>query len=273
MDNYSYQKIKTKPYFTVLCNSKPMSILDFLIQQKQKRKKGLAILIDPDQHNSSTTEIYNLAKSCGIDLFLIGGSLLSNGVTQDVVNTLKSLGADKVVLFPGNEIQLVDNADAILFMSLISGRNPEYLIGKQVIAAPWIKKHKMESISTGYMLVESGKLTSALYISGTLPLPSDKPDIAAATAMAGELLGMKLIYLDAGSGAKNPVGAPIISAIKSNTNCLLFVGGGITNPDQARLAWDNGADYIVVGNGIFENSDLISKLAHELSAQNSKTQL
>ncbi len=245
-----------------------MSILDFLIQQKQKRKKGLAILIDPDQHNSSTTEIYNQAKSCGIDLFLIGGSILSNGVTQDVVDSLKTLGADKVVLFPGNEIQLVENADAILFMSLISGRNPEYLIGKQVIAAPWIKKHKMESISTGYMLVESGKLTSALYISGTLPIPSDKPDIAAATAMAGELLGMRLIYLDAGSGAKNPVSASIISAIHSSTDCLLFVGGGITTPEQANLAWQNGADYVVVGNGIFENFDLISELASALSNQN-----
>jgi putative glycerol-1-phosphate prenyltransferase len=246
-----------------------MSILDFLIQQKQNRKKGLAILIDPDQHNNSTTEIYYQAKKCGIDLFLIGGSILSNGVTQDVVNSLKSLGAEKVVLFPGNEIQLVENADAILFMSLISGRNPEYLIGKQVIAAPWIKKHKIESISTGYMLIESGKLTSALYISGTLPLPSDKPDIAAATAMAGELLGMKLIYLDAGSGAKNPASGSVISAINSNTDCLLFVGGGITNPEQAKQAWENGADYVVVGNGIFENFNLISKLADALSIQNS----
>jgi putative glycerol-1-phosphate prenyltransferase len=166
-------------------------------------------------------------------------------------------------------MQLVENADAILFLSLISGRNPEFLIGKHVTAAPWIKKHGVEAIPTGYMLVESGKITSALYMSNTIPMPNDKPDIAAATAMAGEFLGMKVMYLDAGSGAQNPVPQSIIKAVKENTNCIIFVGGGIKSTSDAKNAWHNGADYIVVGNGIFDNTQLLSDLCLEMNQINS----
>lgn len=232
-------------------------------QLKNLQKKGqkeIAILIDPDELGERTPVIINTALQNNISWFLVGGSLVSVGNTQNTVALLKEAGAPNVILFPGNEIQLVDNADALLFMSLISGRNPEFLIGKQVAAAPWVKRSGIEAIPTGYMLVESGKLTSALYMSGSIPMPNDKPDIAAATAMAGELLGMKALYLDAGSGAQEPVPAKIIDAVKQNTNTLLFVGGGIKTPENILQTWLNGADIAVVGNAIFEDPKLIEEL-------------
>jgi putative glycerol-1-phosphate prenyltransferase len=245
-------------------------VINHLFTQKNNSQKCIAVLIDPDQHGSKTNEIFEIAKSFHIDIFLVGGSLVSSGITQTCVTQLKQLGAKNIVLFPGHEMQLVENADAILFMSLISGRNPEFLIGKHVTAAPWIKKYNIEAIPTGYLLIESGKITSALYMSNTMPLPNDKPDIAAATAMAGEFLGMKVMYLDAGSGAQNPVPQTIIQAVKENTNCILFVGGGIKSAKDAKNAWNNGADYIVVGNGIFDNTLLLSELCIEMDQINSK---
>ena len=244
-------------------------VLDHLFSKKSNSQKCIAVLIDPDQLGSRTDEILKIALTFHIDLFLVGGSLVSSGITQNCVAQLKKLGAKNIVLFPGHEMQLVENADAILFMSLISGRNPEFLIGKHVTAAPWIKKHNIEAIPTGYMLVESGKITSALYMSNTIPMPNDKPDIAAATAMAGEFLGMKVMYLDAGSGAQNPVPQSIIIAVKENTNCILFVGGGIKSASDAKNAWSNGADYIVVGNGIFDNTQLLNDLCIEMNQINS----
>ncbi len=232
-------------------------------QLKNLQKNGqkeIAILIDPDELGERTPTIISTALQNNITWFLVGGSLVSEGNTRDTVALLKKEGAPNVILFPGNEIQLVDNADALLFMSLISGRNPEYLIGKQVAAAPWVKRSGIETIPTGYMLVESGKLTSALYMSGTVPLPDDKPDITAATAMAGELLGMKAMYLDAGSGAQSPVPSNIISAVKQNTDTLLFVGGGIKTPEHILQTWINGADIAVVGNAVFEDPKLIEEL-------------
>ena len=246
-----------------------MTLLEKLRYKKNNGQKSLAILIDPDQHQGSIThDIISQSLLHGVDLFLVGGSLVSNGITQKCVADLKKFGAPHVVLFPGNEIQLAPEADALLFMSLISGRNPEYLIGKQVIAAPWVKKHQIETLPTGYMLVESGKLTSALYISGTLPLPNDKPDIAAATAMAGEMLGMKILYLDAGSGAQKPVPQNLIKAVNKNTESVLFVGGGIKSQEQAVNAWLSGADIVVVGNGIFESSSLLQELCVSLNQFN-----
>ncbi len=245
-----------------------MSILQSLIQQKKINQKGLAVLIDPDQHGEKTNQIFELSKNLNIDLFLVGGSLLSAGITEKCVSDLKKLGAKSVVLFPGNEIQLCKDADALLFMSLISGRNPEFLIGKQVVAAPWIKNSNIEPIPTGYMLIDSGNITSALYMSGTLPIPNNKPDIAAATALAGQYLGMQVIYLDAGSGAQNCVNSEIIQAVNANSNCVLFVGGGIKTAKQAVNAWNNGADYIVVGNGVFENTQILKDLSDALNQMN-----
>ena len=232
-------------------------------QLKNLQKKGqkeIAILIDPDELGERTPVIINTALQNNIIWFLVGGSLVSEGNTRNTIALLKEAGAPNVILFPGNEIQLVENADALLFMSLISSRNPEFLIGKQVAAAPWVKRSGIEAIPTGYMLVESGKLTSALYMSGSIPMPSDKPDIAAATAMAGELLGMKVLYLDAGSGAQEPVPAKIIDAVKQNTDTVLFVGGGIKTPENILQTWLSGADIAVVGNAIFEDPKLIEEL-------------
>ena len=243
-------------------------LLQELYHRKQKKRKSIAVLCDPDTPEADIIQQVNLALKHGIDIFLVGGSHVSQNSTAQCVDLLKSLGAPNITLFPGNELHVVDQADAILFMSLISGRNPEFLIAKQVAAAPWVKKSGMEAIPTGYMLVESGKLTSALYISGTLPLPNNKPDIAAATAMAGELLGMELFYLDAGSGAEYPIPQSIIQAVNQNTDGVIFVGGGIRTPMAAASAWQNGADVVVVGNGIFENPNLLETIGQQAQLVN-----
>lgn len=240
---------------------------------QQRGQKEIAVLIDPDELGNKTPHIVKQALKNDISWFLVGGSLVSDGNTQACVQLLKDLGAPYVILFPGNEIQLADNADALLFMSLISGRNPEYLIGKQVAAAPWVKRHGIETIPTGYMLIESGKITSAVYMSGSMPLPNDKPDIAAATAIAGELLGLKLLYIDAGSGAQIPVPGAIISAVQKQTECLIFVGGGIKHPEAVINAWESGADVVVVGNGIFEQPEIIEELGSIKTFYNQKITL
>jgi putative glycerol-1-phosphate prenyltransferase len=246
-------------------------VLELLKNRRAQHKKSVALLCDPDIPSHQISNQVQKALSYGIDLFLVGGSHLSIGNTTECVKLIKSLGAPNVVLFPGNEVQVVQEADAILFMSLISGRNPDFLISKQVAAAPFVKSSNLEAIPTGYMLVESGKLTSALYISNTLPLPNNKPDIAAATAMAGELLGMQLFYLDAGSGAEYPIPQSIIHAVKSSTNGLVFVGGGIRTPLSAAAAWECGADVVVVGNGIFEDDSLMADLTVALRQINQRT--
>ncbi len=245
-----------------------MSVLEHLKNKKNNLYKGIAVLIDPDQHGQKTKEIFSVANANGVDLFLVGGSLISNGVTKDCIQELKNLGAKNIVIFPGHEMQVSENADAILFMSLISGRNPDFLIGKHVSAAPWIKKFNLETIPTGYMLVESGKLTSAVYMSGTMPLPNDKPDIAAATALAGEMLGLKLMYLDAGSGAQTPVPQKLIQAVSNTVNSVIFVGGGIKCAKDAENAWKSGADYVVVGNGIFNDLELLQDLCNTMNTHN-----
>ena len=245
-----------------------MSVFQHLKNKKINLNKGIAVLIDPDQHGQKTKEIFSIANEHGIDLFLVGGSLVSAGITNDCIQDLKNLGAQNVVIFPGHEMQVSENADAILFMSLISGRNPDFLIGKHVTAAPWIRKHNIEPIPTGYMLIESGKLTSAVYMSGTMPLPNDKPDIAAATALAGEMLGLKLMYLDAGSGAQTPVPQKLIHAVSNTVDSIIFVGGGIKCVKDAENAWKSGADYIVVGNGIFNHLELLQELCLSMNTYN-----
>jgi putative glycerol-1-phosphate prenyltransferase len=249
-----------------LCNMG--ALLNELFLRREKQQKSIAVLCDPDTQKSAITQQVQIALNHGVDLFFVGGSHVSQNSTEQCVALLKSLGAPNITLFPGNELHVAKQADAILFMSLISGRNPEYLIAKQVAAAPWVKKSGMEAIPTGYMLVESGKLTSALYISGTLPLPNNKPDIAAATAMAGELLGMQLFYLDAGSGAEYPIPQSIIQAVQKSTHGIVVVGGGIRTPMAAAAAWQNGADIVVLGNGIFENPNLLQAICEQATIVN-----
>lgn len=244
---------------------------DWLKSGQQTGRKTLAVLIDPDDSRDDRAEVLEAALMQGIELFLVGGSLLTSGHTRDCVQDLKAGGAPRVVLFPGHEIQVVPEADALLFMSLISGRNPEYLIAKQVAAAPFIVQAGLETIPTGYMLIDGGKITSAHYISHTMPIPADKPDIAAATALAGELLGMRLMYLDAGSGAARAVSADMIGAVRKSVDAIIMTGGGIRDAKTAESAWNAGADVVVIGNGAFEDPGLIRDLAEMLTKLNNSS--
>lgn len=227
--------------------------------------KQFAVLIDPDK--STDEVIIALAKEADqnkVDFFLVGGSLLVDQKIDNCVKTIKDYSDIPVILFPGDAFHITTNADAILFLSLISGRNPEMLIGKHVIAAPYLKKSNIEVISTGYILVDSGKPTTVQYMSNTFPLPSDKEDIAMCTAIAGEMLGMKLIYMDAGSGAENTISETMIKKVKENISVPLLVGGGIDSPEKAKRCWKAGADVIVVGNAIERNIKLISEISDEI---------
>jgi len=235
-------------------------IKNHLLQKGRLGHKSVALLVDPDDDLDNTADLVEHALLQGIEIFLIGGSLVSRGNTERTTKLVKDLGAPYAILFPGNEIQVNKHADAILFMSLISGRNAEFLIGKQVAAAPLVAKLKLETLPTGYILVESGQLTSAHYMSQSFPIPHNKPDIAAATAMAGAMLGMEIMYMDAGSGAQNPINALMLHAVKSSTNCLLIAGGGIRNAEQASEAWKAGADIVVIGNGAAENQTILDSI-------------
>ena len=176
------------------------------------------------------------------------------------IDVIKSVYTGPVILFPGNANQVSANADAILFLSLISGRNAEFLIGNQVLSAPVIKNSGLEAIATGYMLIDCGKTTSVEYMSNTQPIPYDKPDIAVATAIAGEMLGLKALYLEGGSGAQSFVNPEIISAVKKSCSIPLIVGGGIRSCESLRNVFDSGADIAVVGTIIEKNPELLSEM-------------
>lgn len=236
-----------------------------MTERKKSARKQFAVLIDPDKvNNAKLSSLIGLSHQAGVDWFLVGGSLLTQNSLETCIRALKDHSDIPVILFPGNTLQMSNNADAILFLSLISGRNPEMLIGRHVIAAPYLKHSNLEVISTGYMLIESGKPTTVSYMSNSAPIPADKEDIAACTAMAGEMLGMKLIYMDAGSGAGNPVPERMIETVNQSINVPLIIGGGINTPEKASRACKAGADIIVVGNAIERNSQLIAEVAEAI---------
>ena len=245
-----------------------MNLYTSILEKKAKGKKLFAILIDPDkQKNSVLSLIVQKANEANVDYFFVGGSLLTNDNLNECIKTIKNNSNIPVILFPGNAMQINKNADGILFLSLISGRNPELLIGKQVISAPILKQTSLEVISTGYMLIDSGKPTTASYMSNTLPIPRNKNGIATSTAIAGEYLGMKLIYMDGGSGAEKPIEIDMIKQVSNQINIPLIVGGGICNAQKAIDNCNAGADLIVVGNAIEKNADLIleiSKAVHSV---------
>ncbi|MDX5320283.1 MAG: geranylgeranylglyceryl/heptaprenylglyceryl phosphate synthase [Bacteroidota bacterium] len=240
-----------------------VSVYDSLVHKQSAGQKMLAVLIDPD-HIDRLEESVRRCNESGVDLIFLGGSLVSSGTIAESIEKIKQLSDIPVLLFPGDELQIDGRADALLLLSLISGRNPELLIGKHVVAAPYIKKSGIEAISTGYMLIDGGRVTTASYISGTVPIPADKPEIAMCTAMAGEMLGLKLIYMDAGSGANQPVNTRIISAVRSSIEVPIVVGGGIRSTAQAVEAWRAGADIVVVGNAIEDDNTLITDLMNAL---------
>ena len=242
-----------------------MSIYKNILAKTTQGKKLFAILIDPDkQRNSDLLSTIQKANSANVDCFFVGGSLLLNDNLGECIKTIKENSNIPVLLFPGSELQINKDADGILFLSLISGRNPDLLIGKQVTTAPILKETNLEVISTGYMLIESGKATTASYMSNTLPIPRDKNGIASSTAIAGEYLGMKLIYMDGGSGAHNSIESEMIKHVSSSINVPLIIGGGICNKEKAIENCKAGADIIVVGNAIEKNPDLITEISEAI---------
>lgn len=239
-----------------------LNIYSNIVTLKAKGKKQFAVLIDPDKINQEQLrEVCRTAAMSKVDYFFIGSSILTNGNLSQCIKTIKDTCPIPIILFPGNTLQVCDSADALLFLSLISGRNAEMLIGNHVISAPMIKQSKLEVISTGYMLIEGGSITSVQYISNTTPIPRDKKDIACCTALAGEMLGMKMIFMDAGSGAKVPVSKSMIQAVRQTINVPLIVGGGINTPALAIESCEAGADMIVVGNSIEQDVTLIERMA------------
>jgi putative glycerol-1-phosphate prenyltransferase len=237
-------------------------ILDSLKERKQLGKKSFAVLIDPDKVNDHRMEqLINLAVSAKVDYFLVGGSLVISNYLDECLQWIRRSCAIPTVLFPGSPSQISKYADALLYLSLISGRNPELLIGQHVVSAPIVKKSGLEIMPTGYMVVDGGAPTTVSYISNASPLPADKNEIAMCTAMAGEMLGMQLIYMDAGSGAKRPITESMISQVSQSINVPLIIGGGITHPEKAYLNCKAGADVIVVGNAIEKDPELIREMA------------
>ncbi|AZQ62009.1 geranylgeranylglyceryl/heptaprenylglyceryl phosphate synthase [Flammeovirga pectinis] len=237
---------------------------NWLLERKKTKKKTLAVLVDPDKWTKELNFfLRNGDKSHLPDIFLVGGSLLSTNFLEKVVAQLKELGKP-VILFPGNSLQITDKADAILFMSLISGRNPEFLIGQQIHAAHRVKESNLEAIPLGYILIESGAPTSVQYMSNTQPIPAAKNDIAMSTAMAGELLGMRAFYLEAGSGADSPVSDEMICGVRKSVEGLLFVGGGLRDAAVIKSKFKAGADIVVIGTAFENNPNLLKELSEEL---------
>lgn len=227
--------------------------------------KKFAVLIDPDKYSGDKVlEIAKAAEENMVDFLLVGGSLLLNDHLEQTILSIKESCRLPVIIFPGSNMQVNNHADAILLLSLISGRNPEMLIGQHVVAAPYIKESGLEVIPTGYMLIESGSQTTASYISNSWPIPYHKKDIAVCTAMAGEMLGLKLIYLDGGSGAVKHVSPEMVHAVKQNINVPLVVGGGIREASVAREICEAGADLVVVGNAIEENLNKLSFISEAI---------
>jgi len=219
----------------------------------KSRGSAFAVLLDPDRENSKAlAESAEKAEKAGADLIYVGSSVLLSDNFNQAVEAIKNASSIPVIIFPGNTQMISARADAILFLSLVSSRNPEMLIGQQVKAAPLIKQIDLETIPTGYILVESGKLNAAQFMSGSLPIPRDKPDLVCAHALAAEYMGMKLIFTDAGSGADFPVPAEVVTAIKNYVSIPLCVGGGMRTPDSAYERVQGGADIIVIGNAFEE---------------------
>lgn len=229
---------------------------------KTQGKSGFAVLVDPDK--VSPSEMQYLAELCnesGVDYLLMGGSLLMVHQLETCIQRFKAESDIPVILFPGSPAQVTPYADALLYLSLISGRNAELLIGQHVVSAPMVKASGLEVISTGYMLIDGGKQTTVSYMSNSAPIPANKADIALCTAWAGEMQGKHIIYMDAGSGARTPVSEEMIHKVSSHISLPLFVGGGIQTPEKVYANCTAGANVVVVGNAIERDPMLIKELA------------
>ncbi len=239
-----------------------MNIKQRLQQLKQEGKKAFAVLIDPD--DIQPEKIVELAQRCNaakVDLVLFGGSLMLSDQMERCINAFKSVSKIPVILFPGSPAQVCPAADALLFLSLVSGRNAELLIGQQVVAAPVVKASGLEVLSTGYILVDGGVPTTVSYMSHSSPIPRNKPDIALCTAWAAELMGQSIIYMDAGSGAQYPISTEMIRKVSKNIEIPLIVGGGIKDVAGVRAAFEAGAQVVVVGNAIENDFSLVEEMS------------
>ena len=240
------------------------SLYGKIVEDSLKGLKKLAVLIDPDQvSKEDLKKTIELSVDHKIDYFFVGGSLIMEDCLDLCLQMIKDHSDIPAIIFPGNNLQINAKADAILYLSLISGRNPDFLIGKHVVSAPILAKTDIEVVSTGYMLIDSGAQTTASYISNTQPIPFNKPSIAVSTAMAGELLGLKMIFMDGGSGAMNPVSMEMIQAVKSKINVPLIIGGGIRSKDKVKENFNAGADIVVIGNAIEKDVEFIKEIADQ----------
>ncbi|HON18004.1 MAG TPA: geranylgeranylglyceryl/heptaprenylglyceryl phosphate synthase [Salinivirgaceae bacterium] len=232
-----------------------LSSKHLVFQRLFNNNRNLVVLIDPDKFGEVHINLFKNQSICEkLSAVFLGGSLIFNQI-DTIAKKIKQLTDLPLILFPGSVIQLTPHVDAILFLSLISGRNPEYLIGHHVIAAPQIKRMGIETIPTGYMLFENGTTCSVTYMSGTMPLPRSKTDLAIATAIAGEMLGLKALYLEAGSGARSPIPLETLQLIRKNVSIPIIVGGGVKNRQEADALFDAGANVIVLGSIIEEKGE------------------
>ena len=245
-----------------------MSVYKQITDKISEGKKQLALLLDPDKYDDNKlARLESVLNRCSPSIILVGGSLVVSDVAL-FIEKIKKITSIPLIIFPGSMTQIASGADAVLFLSLISGRNPEFLIGQHINSAPFIKKLNVETIPTGYMLIDGGRITSVQSMSNTTPIPSDKIDIAMATALAGEMLGMKMLYLEAGSGAHNAVPPTLIRSVVNEVTIPVIVGGGINTPDKLRAAFDAGAHIAVIGNALEKDIEMLeqfSKIAEELS--------
>ncbi len=240
-----------------------------MIEKKAKGHKSFAVLIDPDENKLTNLEsTIRISKKHSIDYFFIGGSLIIQDKLEQCIQELKAKTNIPIIIFPGNGFQLNQQADALLYLSLVSGRNAEYLIGKQIEIAPKLIHTSLEIISTAYMLIDGKNSNTASYISQTQPIPYDKVEIAIATAYASQLLGFKLIYMDAGSGALQVISKDMISRVAAHIHLPMIIGGGIDSADKANDTYMAGADMIVVGNAIEQKPSLIAEIADVTNSYN-----
>ncbi len=222
-----------------------------LIERMRARGSGLLVLVDPERTTpEQAATLARAAETDGAAGLLIGTSFDGASRTGEVATAVKRTTSLPLLLFPGSANQLVPQVDAVLLLSLVSGRNPQYLIEEHVRSVPFFSRHRVASISTAYILIDGGRVTAVEAVSQTRPLPADKPEIAAAHAVAASMIGMVAVYLDAGSGAERPVHPDVIAAVRERVPLPLFVGGGMRTPDQVRRAREAGADFVVVGNAI-----------------------
>jgi len=238
-----------------------------LLERKSRGQKSFAVLIDPDKvDEAKIDQLVSLATAAKADYLFVGGSLVISNHLDKVVQRIRQNCSIPTVLFPGSPSQISVHADGLLYLSLISGRNPELLIGQHVISAAAVKQSGLEIISTGYMVIDGGAPTTVSYISNAAPIPADKNEIAMCTAMAGEMLGMKVIYMDAGSGAKRPIAESMIEKVSHSIEIPLIVGGGITDPEKAYRNCKAGADVLVIGNAIEKDISLIKEMSAAIHA-------